>query len=98
MDDALVFEPSPDVIAQQVADETVLMDLKTEAYFGLNETGTRIWQLVSDRRTVGEISRSLADLFDAPAPRVREDMETLLAELQESGLIHTAVAAGPRQE
>ena len=33
---------SPDVISQEVSGETVLLDLQTENYFGLDEVGTRI--------------------------------------------------------
>ncbi|MBT6125779.1 MAG: PqqD family protein, partial [Halieaceae bacterium] len=37
---------SPDVISQEVSGETVLLDLNSEHYFGLDEVGTRIWQLI----------------------------------------------------
>ena len=36
---------SPDVISQEVSGETVLLDLESENYFGLDAVGTRIWQL-----------------------------------------------------
>ena len=34
---------SPEVISQEVSGETVLLDLESENYFGLDEVGTRIW-------------------------------------------------------
>ena len=39
---------SPQVISQEVAGETVLLDLESECYFGLDAVGTRIWQLICD--------------------------------------------------
>ena len=35
-------EISSEVLTQEVGGETVILDLKTESYFGLNEVGTRI--------------------------------------------------------
>ena len=35
---------SPNVISQEVSGETVLLDLDSEHYFGLDSVGTRIWQ------------------------------------------------------
>ena len=39
---------SPEVISQEVSGETVLLDLQSENYFGLDEVGTRIWQLINE--------------------------------------------------
>ena len=38
--------PSPDVLFQGVSGEIVILDLKSESYFGLDEVGARIWQLM----------------------------------------------------
>ena len=35
---------SPDVMVRQVGGESVLLDLKTERYLGLDEVATRMWQ------------------------------------------------------
>ena len=44
----LTIRVSPDVISQEVSGETVLLDLESEHYFGLDEVGTRIWQLIKE--------------------------------------------------
>jgi len=38
----------PDVLSQEVDGETVLLNLNSENYFGLDEIGTRIWQLLQE--------------------------------------------------
>ena len=48
------FHISEEVLSQEVNGETVLLDLEGEAYFGLNEVGTRIWQLLQAEPTVVE--------------------------------------------
>ena len=40
---------SPEVISQEVSGETVLLDLESESYYGLDAVGTRIWQLIRDK-------------------------------------------------
>lgn len=40
---------SPDVISQEVLlGETVLMDVKTLVYFGLDELGTAVWRAIRE--------------------------------------------------
>ena len=46
------FSISDEVLSQEVNGETLLLDLEGESYFGLNEVGTRIWQLLQAAPTV----------------------------------------------
>jgi hypothetical protein len=78
---------SPDVISQEVSGETVLLDLKSENYFGLDAVGTRIWQLVRDNGDVQVILETILDEFDADEARIRRDLEALLSEIADLGLI-----------
>lgn len=59
------FNISSEVISQEVNGETVLLDLEGESYFGLNEVGTRIWQLIQAGQSVGKILATLLDKYDA---------------------------------
>lgn len=81
------FRLSPEAIAQQVNDETVIMDLGSEQYFGLNDTGTRIWRLIEREATVGEIVDALVSSFDVPRSRLESDCDAILTELDSAGLI-----------
>ena len=40
-------EALPHVLVRVLDKESVLLNLETERYFGLDETGTRMWQLVT---------------------------------------------------
>jgi hypothetical protein len=59
------FTISEEVLSQEVNGETVLLDLEGESYFGLNEVGTRIWQLLKAEPTVAETLSTLSDEYDA---------------------------------
>ena len=40
---------SAEVLAQEIGEETVLLGMNSESYFGLDEVGTRIWQLMQEQ-------------------------------------------------
>ncbi len=81
---------APDVLFQQVGEETVLLDLAGENYFGLNVVGARIWQLIGDGATLQGVFDSLVQEFDAEPERIRADLLALVDELAKAGLVRTA--------
>jgi len=44
----------PQVMSRLVGDETVLLDLSSGIYFGLDGVGKRIWESVADGLSLGE--------------------------------------------
>lgn len=78
---------APDVIFQHVAGETVLLDLKSEKYFGLNELGTRLWSLMQDQIPLNEILKRLHSEYQVEYDRLETDVVNLLEELQANELI-----------
>ncbi len=78
---------SPEVLFRELAGEAVLLDLKSQRYFGLDEVGTRIWQLLDERRQTGGLLEALLDEFDVEEARLRRDLRAFLHRLTDAGLI-----------
>ncbi|MDH4041458.1 MAG: PqqD family protein [Gammaproteobacteria bacterium] len=78
---------SPEVISQEVSGETVLLDLQSENYFGLDEVGTRIWQLIRETSDLQAIYQTLLAEYDVSEERLQQDLDNLLAEISGLGLI-----------
>ena len=78
---------SPDVISQEVSGETVLLDLESENYFGLDEIGTRIWQLIKDTGDLQAIYDTLLAEYEVEEARLQNDLEALLGEISALGLV-----------
>lgn len=78
---------SPDVISQEVSGETVLLDLESENYFGLDEVGTRVWQLIKETNELQIIFDTLLKEYDVSEERLQLDLTTLLAEIEGMGLV-----------
>ena len=78
---------SPEVISQEVSGETVLLDLDSENYFGLDEVGTRIWQLIKETNDLAAIYQTLLTEYDVSEERLQQDLDTLLGEISQLGLV-----------
>ena len=78
---------SPDVLFREMAGEAVLLHLRTEHYYSLNEIGCRLWQLLSEHgHTETAIQQMLAEYEVDEATLVR-DMWDLIAQLEGNELI-----------
>jgi len=78
---------SPDVISQEVSGETVMLDLQSESYFGLDAVGTRIWQLIRDSGELRTIYNTLLEEYEVEEAQLHADLDALLKDACERGLI-----------
>ena len=78
---------SPNVVFRDLDGEAVLLDLSSGTYFGLNEVGTRVWQLLAYGRDEGQIVAALAAEYDADAAVIAGDVARLLGDLRSRRLI-----------
>ena len=79
-----------DVLFQDVSGETVLLDMDSEQYFGLDEVGTRIWAMLNEGRAAGQIVDMLLEEYEVERVSLQGDVNELLASLLEAGLIEKA--------
>jgi len=81
-----------DVVFRDLAGEAVLLNLKTGVYFGLDPVGTRVWHLIGEGRSVGEIVDALVAEYDVSAPRCAADLADLLVALRDGDLVRVVHA------
>ena len=81
------FVVSEEVLSQEVNGETVLLDLEGESYFGLDEVGTRVWQLLQAKSTVADTLDTLFQEYDVSQEQLESDVGELLEKLVDAGLI-----------
>jgi hypothetical protein len=82
----------PHVLVRLVERESVLLNLETEKYFGLDETGTRMWQLIMDSPSIDAAYRELLAEFDVEPEVLKTNLMELLGRLMENGLIQVLPA------
>ena len=82
--------PSSNVLTRELGEEIVLMDLGSEKYFSLNETGTVVWSLMADGADLDFIAQQLSVRFDIDELKAMADVVSLLEHFQSAGLISTS--------
>jgi hypothetical protein len=85
--------PSAEVLHQELEGETVLLDLNSERYFGLDESGTRIWTLLIELKRPEAVVERMLQEFEVDEDTLRADLAELLTRLLDGGLIDAAHAA-----
>ena len=80
----------PQVMARQVGEETVILDLPSGTYFGLDPIGARMWQLMGEGMTLGEICEAMLEEYDVS----RDALEHDILELAEKLLAQKLVSLG----
>jgi hypothetical protein len=81
---------SPQVMARQLGGETVVLDLRSGMYFGLDEVGSRVWQLIGQGGDLESICEALLAEYDVSAETLRQDVAALIDHLVDEGLIAKA--------
>ena len=75
---------------RKVADEAVILDVETAAYFSLDGAGLRMWELLGEGKTIEKIAKALADEYDAPEDAIGDDCAELAGKLHKEGLLDPA--------
>lgn len=76
------------VLVRFVDKEAVLLDMQTELYWGLDETGTRMWRLATSAMDIECACRTLMNEFsNVNAGTLRQNLSHLLEELVGNGLL-----------
>ncbi|PKN61457.1 MAG: PqqD family protein [Deltaproteobacteria bacterium HGW-Deltaproteobacteria-15] len=74
-------------VFSELQGEAVILNLKSEAYHGLNGVGSRIWSLIQVPRTIDEIIGLLLEEYDVEMEPCRRELIGFLRELKAAGLI-----------
>ncbi len=83
------------VITREVGGETILLNLETGIYFGLDAVGTSFWQAIRSSQTLGDALTALHGEYDAAPAILREGFLRLLDDLFAKGLLERADATTP---
>jgi len=82
----------PHVLVRYLDGESVLLNLETERYFGLDSTGTRMWELATSEPSTQLAYEKLLEEFDVEPEALRKHLTELLSGLVENGLLQVLPA------
>ena len=76
-----------DQVSRELTGGAAIVNLRNGIYYGLDEVGTRIWNLMREPVTFGQIREAIVRDYDVDAPTVEADVREFLTRLAEQGLI-----------
>jgi hypothetical protein len=88
-----VLHPHPSLVFTRLDDtEAVLLHLDTKRYYTLNETGTRIWELLQQGRSAQDIVQALQNDYAVTDEEATPLLLAFVDELQQEGLVQQSSA------
>jgi len=85
--ESTVVTRSREPVAVEVDRTVVMMSIEREKYYSLDGVGGRIWELLRDPCTLGELNARLLDEFDVDPEECKADVQEFLTHLLDEGLI-----------
>jgi hypothetical protein len=92
LDDRLVV--APDVVSRDLEGETVILNLDSGVYFGLDAVGTTIWNRLRERSSLRDVLSDVLLEYDVPVDVATTDLLRIAGELVSKGLVQVAAAEG----
>ncbi len=78
---------SPHQVSTSLGNEAVILGAEAGQYFGLNEVGARIWELVQKPIQVSAICSALCAEYEVAPDECERDVLALLSQLRSQGLL-----------
>ena len=76
-----------ELLATDLDEETILMSIEKGAYYGMERTAQRIWEIIETPHTVADICRQLAGEYSVTEEVCRQDVIAFLEELLAENLV-----------
>jgi hypothetical protein len=83
----VVLRRNPEVIAKRLDQTTVLVDISTGRIFELNETGTRVWEMLGQGLDAECIVQHLVREFNVTDALAGDEVNNLIMRLRDEGLL-----------
>ncbi len=78
------------VIFQKLHDEVVVLNMTTQEYFGLDDVGAAMWDLLVELGDIDAVAQRLTANYAVDQERVLTDLQVLVGDLLAAGLLKTA--------
>lgn len=76
-----------DVLISRLQEESVILNLDSERYYGLDDIGTRMLSVLSTSESIEAAYESLRDEYDVDSQVLKEDLLALVENLHEKGIV-----------
>ena len=85
--ESTVVRKDNNLMGGEMGKETVLMDMNSGDYLGLNEVGSSIWKIIVEPKSVSEICSTLMEQYDVDAATCEAETLKYLNQLVTENMI-----------
>lgn len=75
-------------ISADLGDEAVILGVKTGSYYGLDQVGLFVWNLLQTPRTVSDLRDAILEEYEVEPEECEQDLLAFLDDLAGKSLIH----------
>lgn len=83
----IVISQIEEIVASDIDGETVMMSIENGKYYGLDDIGSRIWELIEKPIKVSDLIDTLLERFDVDRETCEKDVLKFLNELDEDRIL-----------
>jgi hypothetical protein len=76
-----------DVLIQELNGESVILNVKTGRYFGLDGVGTRMWAVMTTSPSIAVACTNLLEEYEVQEEQLRQDLLEMAENLVANGLV-----------
>jgi hypothetical protein len=76
-----------ETLISNLLEESVLLNLNTGRYFGLDDVGTRFYSVLTSAESIQSAYETLLNEYDVEGDVLRNDLVSIINELVDQGLI-----------
>ncbi|WP_232282922.1 lasso peptide biosynthesis PqqD family chaperone [Pedobacter sp. BAL39] len=84
-----LIERNPEIMATAIDGEFVMMSIETGKYYGLNNIGSRIWELIEKKSDVTSICHQLTEEYNVIEDECNQQVIELLEQMKAQNIINT---------
>ena len=79
-----------DVLISNLQQESVILNLDSERYFGLDDVGTRILSVLTTSNSIEAAYQTLLNEYDVDGPVLRQDLLEIVEKLVDQGIVQVS--------
>lgn len=78
---------APEVVAETIEDEVIVIHLKTGTYYSLRKSGAAVWQLIESGATVEESATAIESRYEGDPDLIARSVAELVGQLVSEELV-----------
>ena len=85
-----VITATPNQLSSELGGEAIILNMASGVYYGLNEVGARVWELVQQPRSLAELHSMLLEEYDVQPEVCKRDLVKIISMLQDARLVEVS--------